>query len=312
MAIDHPPPEQQGRLVALDGLPHVRAGKVRDLYQPEDESQLLLVASDRISTFDVIHPTLVPDKGRVLTGVSTYWFEQTEDLVANHLVSTSLADFGDAAQAHGDHLAGRTMLTRKVEIVPFECVVRGYLVGSGWKEYGQDGTVCGIPLPGGLEQAAKLEEPIFTPATKAEIGEHDENVSFDRMVTDLGSPLSQKLRELSLALYSRGRDLAAERGIILADTKFEFGIVDGEVLLADEVLTMDSSRYWPAEQYKTGSNPPSFDKQFVRDYATSTGWDMNPPAPSLPDDVVGQTRAKYIEAYERITERPFDAWLAAR
>ncbi len=297
--------------MSLDGLTHVRAGKVRDLYEAGDD-HLLLVASDRISTFDVIHPTVVPDKGRVLTGVSTYWFEQTADLIDNHLVSTSVADFGEAAQAHADHLAGRTMLTRKVDIIPFECVVRGYLVGSGWKEYGQDGTVCGIPLPAGLEQAAKLETPIFTPATKAEIGDHDENVSFDRMAADLGVALSEKLRDLSLALYSRGRDMAAERGIILADTKFEFGLLDGEILLADEILTMDSSRYWPADQYKTGSNPPSFDKQFVRDYATSTGWDKNPPAPALPDDVVMQTRAKYIEAYERITERSFDDWLAAR
>ncbi len=296
--------------MSLDGLTHLRAGKVRDLYQGPAEDQLLLVASDRVSTFDVIHPTPIPQKGCVLTGVAAYWFEQTQDLVPNHLVSTSVADFGEAAQPHADALRARTMLTRKLEIVPFECVVRGYLVGSGWKEYGEDGTVCGIPLPAGLEQAGKLDAPIFTPATKAELGDHDENVSFDRMATDLGDALADKLRDLSLTIYERGREIAAERGIILADTKFEFGLLDGEILLADEVMTMDSSRYWPADQYRTGSNPPSFDKQFVRDYGVSTGWDKNPPAPALPEEVVAQTRAKYIEAYERITQKSFDDWLA--
>ncbi len=297
--------------MSLEGLTHVRSGKVRDIYDV-DEQHVLLVASDRVSTFDCVHPTPIPDKGKVLTGVSAYWFEHTADLAENHLVSTSVKDFGDAAQAHAEALAGRTMLARKVEIVPFECVVRGYLAGSGWKEYGEDGTVCGIPLPPGLEQAARLDEPIFTPATKAEFGEHDENVSFDRMVDDLGEALANKLRDLSLALYSRGREVAAERGIILADTKFEFGLLEGEVLLADEVMTMDSSRYWPADQYRTGISPPSFDKQFVRDFAAGTGWDKSPPAPALPDDVVAQTRAKYVEAYERITQRPFQEWLDRR
>lgn len=300
--------------MSYPGLAHVRSGKVRDLYEPDvgDGDHLLLVASDRVSTYDCVHPTPIPDKGRVLTGVSAYWFEQTADLVPNHLVSTSVADFGAAAQEFAEDLAGRTMLTRRVDIVPFECVVRGYLVGSGWSEYQAGGSVCGIPLRDGYEQASELDEPIFTPATKAEFGEHDENVSFDRMVADLGAPLAEKLRSVSLAVYARGRELAGERGVILADTKFEFGLLDGEVVLADEVMTMDSSRYWPADQYRTGENPPSFDKQFVRDYATSTGWDKSPPAPELPDDVVAATRAKYVEAYERITQRSFDDWLANR
>jgi phosphoribosylaminoimidazole-succinocarboxamide synthase len=201
-------------------------------------------------------------------------------------------------------------MVRKLEIVPFECVVRGYLVGSGWSEYQVDGTVCGIELPEGLVEASKLEEPIFTPATKAEDGDHDENVSFELMVDALGEQLANRLRTISIALYLRGRDVAADRGIILADTKFEFGLLDGDVVLADEVLTPDSSRYWPADQWTPGTNPPSFDKQFVRDFATSTGWDKSPPAPALPDDVVSATRAKYAEAYERLTGESFDAWLA--
>jgi phosphoribosylaminoimidazole-succinocarboxamide synthase len=201
-------------------------------------------------------------------------------------------------------------MVRKLEIVPFECVVRGYLVGSGWAEYQVDGTVCGIELPEGLVEASKLEEPIFTPATKAEDGDHDENVSFELMVDALGEQLANRLRTISIALYLRGRDVAADRGIILADTKFEFGLLDGDVVLADEVLTPDSSRYWPADQWTPGTNPPSFDKQFVRDFATSTGWDKSPPAPALPDDVVSATRAKYAEAYERLTGESFDVWLA--
>ncbi len=293
----------------LDGLRHLRSGKVRDLYEV-DADHLLLVASDRVSTYDCVHPTLIPDKGKVLTGVSDFWFSQIADVVPNHLVSMDVADFGDAAQPHAEALRGRTMLTRRVDIIPFECVVRGHLVGSGWKEYQADGTVCGIRLPEGLEEASRLDAPIFTPATKAEQGDHDENVSFEFMAGKLGDELSEQLRDLSITLYSRARDHAAERGIILADTKFEFGMLDGEVVLADEVLTPDSSRYWPADAWKVGTNPPSFDKQFVRDYASSTGWDKNPPAPALPDDVVTATRAKYIEAYERITELSFDDWLA--
>ncbi len=296
----------------LDGLDLLRSGKVRDIYDAGD-GRLLLVASDRVSTYDVIHPTEVPDKGRVLTGVSAFWFDHLGDAVPNHLVSTDVADFGAAAQAHADHLAGRTMLVETLEIVPFECVVRGYLVGSGWKEYQVDGTVCGIELPDGLVEADRLPEPIFTPATKAEQGDHDINVSFEVMADALGEDLAARLRDTSLLLYRHGAELAAERGIILADTKFEFGqrgdgTDEGEVVLADEVLTPDSSRYWPADQWAPGATPPSFDKQFVRDYATSTGWDKSPPAPELPDDVVSRTREKYFEAYQRITGEPFSTW----
>ncbi len=292
----------------LDGLTHLRSGKVRDLYEV-DGDHLLLVASDRVSTYDVVLPTPIPDKGRVLTAVSQFWFDQLADVVPNHLVTTRVGEMPAAAQAHSEHLRGRSMLVRKVEILPFECVVRGYLAGSGWAEYQVDGTVCGVALPDGLEQASRLPEPIFTPATKAEDGEHDQNVSFATVADALGDELAGTLRDTAIELYRRAREVAAERGIILADTKFEFGLRDGEVVLADEVLTPDSSRYWPADQWKTGINPPSYDKQFVRDYATSTGWDKTPPAPELPDDVVGATRAKYIEAYERLTQQSFNDWL---
>jgi phosphoribosylaminoimidazole-succinocarboxamide synthase len=293
---------------ALPGLTHLRSGKVRDLYEL-DADHLLLVASDRVSTYDVVHPTLVPDKGRVLTGLSAFWFERLRDLVPNHLVSTSLRDLPEAVQAHGDHLRGRFMLCRKVEIVPVECVVRGYLAGSGWAEYQTGQAVCGVPLPAGLAQAGRLPEPIFTPATKAEQGEHDENVSFAVVADRIGTDLAARLRDLSLALYAAGAAHAADRGIILADTKFEFGLLDDGLVLADEVLTPDSSRYWPADGWEPGHTPPSFDKQFVRDYATSTGWDRQPPAPALPDEVVAATRAKYVEAYERLTGASFEAWL---
>jgi phosphoribosylaminoimidazole-succinocarboxamide synthase len=297
--------------VHVEGLTHLRSGKVRDLYEVDDD-HLLLVASDRVSTYDVVHPTPVPDKGRVLTGLSAFWFARLGEVVPNHLVSTSVLDLPAAAQASAEWLRGRSMLVRKVDIVPFECVVRGYLVGSGWKEYQRDGTVCGLGLPGGLVEADRLPEPIFTPATKAEEGEHDENVSFEVMAGALGADLAGRLRELSLALYAAGAEHAASRGIILADTKFEFGLLDGEVVLADEVLTPDSSRYWPADAWAPGATPPSFDKQYVRDYATSTGWDKSPPAPELPDDVVTATREKYVEAYERLTGASFDDWLAQR
>jgi phosphoribosylaminoimidazole-succinocarboxamide synthase len=294
--------------VELSGLAHVRSGKVRDLYEVDDD-HLLLVASDRVSTYDVVHPTPIPDKGRVLTGISTFWFGELADVVPNHLVTTDVATFPAAAQPYREQLRGRTMLVRRVEVVPFECVVRGYLAGSGWREYQEDGTVCGVELPDGLRQADELPEPIFTPATKAEDGEHDENVPFAAVEEGLGRDLANTLRELSIALYERGRAHARERGIILADTKFEFGLLDGAVVLADEVMTPDSSRYWPADTWEPGTNPPSYDKQFVRDYATSTGWDKTPPAPALPPDVVMATRGKYAEVYERITGRSFDALL---
>lgn len=297
---------------ALTGLVHLRSGKVRDLYDVDDR-HLLLVASDRVSTYDVVHPTLIPDKGRVLTGLSAFWFQRLASIVPHHLVSTRLADLPEAAQRHAEVLAGRFMLCRKVEILPFECVVRGYLVGSGWADYQQSREVCGVPLPAGLQEASRLAEPIFTPATKAEEGEHDVNVSFEVMADELGGLLADKMRQVALAVYAAGAAHAAAQGIILADTKIEMGLDEtGGLVLADEVLTPDSSRYWPADQWKPGSTPPSFDKQYVRDFATSTGWNKQPPAPALPDDVVAATRARYVEAYERLTGQPFDRWLAHR
>ncbi|MFU8841591.1 MAG: phosphoribosylaminoimidazolesuccinocarboxamide synthase [Nitriliruptoraceae bacterium] len=300
--------------MAIEGLEHLAAGKVRDLYAVDDE-HLLLVASDRVSTYDVVHPTLVPDKGRVLTGLSAFWFDRLAPLGPHHLVSTSLADLPDQVADHLDaatrgELRGRVMLCRRVEIIPFECVVRGYLAGSGWREYQETGEVCGVPLPPGLEESSRLPEPIFTPATKAEHGEHDVNVSFEVVVDAVGDRIATELRDRSLALYAAGAAHAAERGILLADTKVEFGLLDGQVVLADEVLTPDSSRYWPADRWVPGATPPSFDKQYVRDYATSTGWDKQPPAPALPPEVVDATRARYLEAYERLTDRPFASWLA--
>ncbi len=295
--------------MSLDQL-HLRSGKVRDLYEVDDD-HLLLVASDRISTYDVVHPTPIPDKGRVLTGLSAFWFDQLAGIVDHHLVSTSVEDLPAAFQPHADELRGRSMLCRKVDIVPFECVVRGYLVGSGWKEYREHGTVCGLALPDGLVEAAQLPQPIFTPATKAEEGEHDENVSYEVVADAVGEELASSLRATSLALYAAGAAYAAERGIILADTKFEFGLLDGKLVLADEVLTPDSSRYWPADQWSPGTNPPSFDKQYVRDAVTSAGWDKQPPAPALPASVVDATRQRYVDAYERLTGRGFDAWLAS-
>jgi phosphoribosylaminoimidazole-succinocarboxamide synthase len=297
--------------VEIRGLEHLRSGKVRDLYEVDPE-HLLLVASDRVSTYDHVHPTPVPDKGRVLTGLSAFWFARLGDLVPNHLVSTSVEDLPAVASGAADWLRGRSMLVRKVEILPFECVVRGYLAGSGWNEYQRDGTVCGLALPAGLVEADRLPAPIFTPATKAEQGEHDENVPFETVAAALGTQVAARLRELSLLLYAAAAEHATSCGIVLADTKFEFGLLDGEVVLADEVLTPDSSRYWPAHAWSPGATPPSFDKQFVRDYATSTGWDKQAPAPPLPDEVVAATRERYVQAYERLTGSPFDDWLAQR
>ena len=292
----------------LSGLRHVRSGKVRDIYEADDE-RLLIVASDRVSTFDCVHPTPIPDKGRVLTGLSAFWFDRTADVVDNHVVSFAVADLPAAAQQHADELRGRVMYVRRAEVVPFECVARGYLAGSGWSEYQRSGAVCGVDLPHGLLESSELPEAIFTPATKAETG-HDENVAFEVMAGALGAPLAGRLRDLTLALYERGRELAAQRGILLADTKFEFGLVDGEPILIDEVLTPDSSRYWPADGYQPGRPQPSFDKQFVRDFAASTGWDRSPPAPALPDTVVAGTRQRYLEIFERLTGAPLNDWLA--
>ena len=267
------------------------SGKVREIYECEDD--LLMVASDRISIYDVVMPTPIPDKGKVLNRISEFWFELTGDIVPNHFVSADVPE----------EVAERAMRVRRLEMYPVECVVRGYLSGSGWKEYKRDGTVCGIELPEGLLESDKLPEPIFTPATKAEIGDHDENVDFDRAAEIVGDrALMEELRRVSIEVYSRGAEHAAERGIVLADTKFEFGRHAGaEIVLGDEVLTPDSSRFWPTDRYQPGVTQPSFDKQYVRDWADEAGWDHTPPAPELPADVVEQTRAKYVEAYERIT-----------
>jgi phosphoribosylaminoimidazole-succinocarboxamide synthase len=276
-------------------------GKVRDIYAA-GEDRLLLVASDRISTYDVVHPTPIPDKGRVLTGLTAFWLDQTADICPNHLVS--LTDVPDEHR-------GRAMLVERLEMVPVECVVRGYITGSGWKEYQATGAVCGIELPAGLEESERLPEPIFTPATKAEIGEHDENIDFERMAEIVGAPdLAEALRRLSIDLYRRGAEHALERGIILADTKFEFGRrPDGTLMLGDEVMTPDSSRFWPADGYEPGRSQPSFDKQYVRDWAAASGWDKSPPAPPIPDEVVKGTRARYLDAYERIAGEPLERWL---
>jgi len=282
-------------------LTHVSSGKVRDIYASGEE-RLLLVASDRISTYDVVHPTPIPDKGKVLTGLTAFWLERTEEVCPNHLISYTEVP---------DEFKGRAMLVERLEMVPVECVVRGYITGSGWKDYRATGAVCGIELPDGLEESEQLPEPIFTPATKAEVGDHDENVDFDRAAGIIGDrALLEELRRLSIAVYELGAAHARERGIILADTKFEFGRrPDGTVVLGDEVLTPDSSRFWPADGYEPGHGQPSFDKQYVRDWASGSGWDKTPPAPALPDDVIARTRELYVNAYERITGEPFDAWL---
>jgi phosphoribosylaminoimidazole-succinocarboxamide synthase len=284
---------------ALADLPLIASGKVREIYDLGDE--LLLVASDRISTYDVVHPTPIPDKGSVLTGLSTFWFERTSGIVANHLVSVT--------DGVPEEARGRAMVVRRLSMLPVECVVRGYITGSGWKDYQATGAVSGIELPEGLRESDQLPQPIFTPSTKAEVG-HDEAIDFEGAAELIGDrELAEKLRDTSIAVYEHAAEHARERGIILADTKFEFGLdAGGTLTLGDEVCTPDSSRFWPADEYEPGRGQPSFDKQFVRDWASSTGWDRNPPAPAIPDDVVARTRAKYVEAYERITGESFDAW----
>ena len=280
----------------VPGYPR-RQGKVRDVYDLGD--RLVIVASDRISAFDWILPTGISDKGRLLTAMTEFWLGFLK--IPNHLISSRVADMPAPFQAQADVLHGRTMLVRKTNVVPIECVVRGYLAGSGWKEYRASGTVCGQQLPPGLRECEQLPEPIFTPATKAESG-HDENISFERMATEVGSELAEDLRRRSIDVYRRAAEYARERGIILADTKFEWGrLPSGEVLLIDEVLTPDSSRYWPADSYVVGKNPPSFDKQFVRDWLETCGWDKNSPPPPLPAEVVTRTKEKYLEAFERLT-----------
>ncbi len=290
-------------------LPLVARGKVRDVHAVDDD-HLLLVATDRLSAYDVVLPTAVPDKGAVLTGLSVWWFEQLADLLPNHLVSARVQDLPDAVQPWADALRGRTMLVRRLDMVPVECVARGYLTGSGLADYRTTGGVVGQPLPRGLEDGSRLPEPLFTPATKAAAGDHDVNVPYEAVEQAVGAGLAAELRRLTLAVYDRGASLAAERGLLLADTKLELGHDrDGVLTLGDEVLTPDSSRYWPADGWSPGRAQPSFDKQYVRDWLDGSGWDRTAPGPELPEDVVERTRAKYVEAYERLTGSSFDSWL---
>ena len=287
-------------MTSLADLPLRASGKVREIYDVGDE--LLIVASDRISTYDVVHPTPIPDKGAVLTGLSTFWFERTSEIVPNHVISVT--------DGVPDEVRGRGMVVRRLEMLSVEWVVRGYITGSGWKDYQRTGAVSGIELPAGLRESDRLPEPIFTPSTKADVG-HDEAIDFEGAVELIGDRgLTERAREVSIALYEHAAEHARERGIILADTKFELGLdADGTLTIGDEMCTPDSSRFWPADQYEPGRSQPSFDKQFVRDWASSTGWDRDPPAPAIPDEVVARTREKYLEAYEMVTGERFDAWL---
>jgi phosphoribosylaminoimidazole-succinocarboxamide synthase len=284
----------------LPGIPKLKSGKVREIFDLGD--RLLLVATDRISAFDCVMPNGIPRKGEVLTQLSHFWFDLTEMWLPNHRLAHASDPLPAALQPFADRLAGRSMIVKKAAPLAIECVVRGFLAGSGWKEYRERQSVCGVPLPSGLREGAQLPEPVFTPATKAESG-HDENISFDRAAVLVGPPIAEQVRALSLKLYGMAADYARKRGIIIADTKFEFGLFAGGLILIDEVLTPDSSRFWPADQYAPGRSQPSFDKQFVRDYLESLGWDKTPPAPALPSDVVARTQAKYLEAFERLTGR---------
>lgn len=283
--------------IELPGIKKLRSGKVREVFDLGET--LLFVVTDRLSAFDVILPDPIPQKGAVLNQLSAFWFKRF-DKIDNHFVTADFDKFPNELQPFRQQLAGRSMIVRKTQPLPVECVVRGYLAGSGWKEYQESQSVCGIKLPSGLKLASKLPEPIFTPATKAEAG-HDENIDMTRCVQILGEKTAQRVKDLSLEIYSRGRDHAAQHGIIVADTKFEFGVVDGKLLLIDECLTPDSSRFWPKDQYVVGQSPPSFDKQFVRDYLETLDWDKTPPAPQLPEDVIAKSSAKYLEAFERLT-----------
>ena len=283
----------------LPGVKLLNRGKVRDIYDLGADG-LLIVASDRISAFDSVLPTGIPDKGKVLTQLSLFWFDFLKGIVPNHFISEDLAKMGHGLAGHAETLAGRSMQVVKAEPLPVECVVRGYLAGSGWKDYAKSGTVCGVELPAGLKTGSKLPEPVFSPATKAASG-HDENIDFAKMCDAVGEATAEKVRDVSLGVYTRASDYAAERGVIIADTKFEFGRHDGKIILIDEVLTPDSSRFWPADAWTPGKKQLSFDKQFVRDYLEACGWDKEPPAPELPDNVVEKTREKYLEAYRLLT-----------
>ena len=294
------PNVNDGTVLNLDlpGLKKVRSGKVREIFDLGD--RLLFVATDRISAFDCIMPNGIPHKGQVLTQISYFWFSQTETFQPNHLISRAGDSLPASLEPFRSQLAGRSMMVKKAKPLAIECVVRGYLAGSGWKEYRASQTVCGVKLPPGLKESSELPEPIFTPATKAETG-HDENISFEQAANIVGKGTAEKVRAASLKIYNTARDYALKKGIIIADTKFEFGVFENELILIDEVLTPDSSRFWPADKYQPGRGQPSFDKQFVRDYLETLDWDKSPPAPTLPPDVVARTESKYLEAYERLT-----------
>lgn len=279
-------------------------GKVRDIYDLGD--RLLIVATDRISAFDVVMPNPIPDKGKILTQLSHFWFNLTKDIVPNHVLSAEVGDYPEACRPYQEILKGRSMLVVKTEVLPVECVVRGYLSGSGWEEYQKTGGVCGLELPKGLRESTKLEEPIFTPATKAEMGLHDENITFKKFEETVGKNLAWKVRSISLAIYQQARDFAELRGILIADTKMEFGLKAEKLILIDELLTPDSSRFWPKGEYQPGGPQKSFDKQFLRDYLLSVHWDKNPPAPQLPEEIVKKTREKYLEAYEKLVGKPLE------
>lgn len=283
----------------ITGLPLFKRGKVRDIYAVGDP--LLIVATDRISCFDVVLPTEIPGKGKILTALSAYWFRAMEDIASHHLLTTDVAQFPPVCRRYRDRLIGRSMLVEEATPAPVECIVRGYLFGSAWKEYRERGRVCGTPLAEGLLEASRLEEPLFTPSTKAPVGEHDENITFAQMIERVGKIRARKMRDISMAIYLRAREMAEARGIIIADTKLEFGLINGEVFLIDELLTPDSSRFWPMESYQPGTVPESFDKQYVRDHLLSLNWDTRLPAPSLPPHIVQKTQEKYAEALQRLT-----------
>ena len=279
-------------------------GKVRDIYDIND--MLLIVATDRISAFDVILPNGIPCKGKVLSQMSVYWFEVMGELTPHHLISIDTKDFPSVCQKYESSLKGRSMLVKKTKPLPVECVVRGYLAGSGWKEYQDGGSICGIPIKEGLRESSQLEKPIFTPATKAELGDHDENITFEKAKEIVGDKLAERLKEVSLALYKRGSAMAREKGIIISDTKFEFGLLNEDLILIDEVLTPDSSRFWPEDEYEPGRSQKSFDKQFVRDYLLTLTWDKTPPGPNLPEEIIKKTSERYLEAFRRLTERELE------
>lgn len=279
-------------------------GKVRDIYDLND--MLLIVATDRISAFDVILPNGIPYKGKVLSQMSAYWFEVMGELTPHHLISIDTKDFPSVCQKYESSLKGRSMLVKKAKPLPVECVVRGYLAGSGWEEYQDGGSICGIPIKEGLKESSQLEEPIFTPATKAELGDHDENITFEKTKEIVGDKLAERLKEVSLALYKRGSTMARKKGIIISDTKFEFGLLNEDLILIDEVLTPDSSRFWPEDEYEPGRSQKSFDKQFVRDYLLTLTWDKTPPGPNLPEEIIKKTSERYLEAFRRLTERELE------